>query len=66
MNRTHKLARGDHDGLSLRVAHQMQHAVNPPMAQSAARVRTRQGGMKSAIPASAGSETSTHSRAARR
>ena len=29
MNRTHKLARGDHDDLSQRVAHQMRDVINP-------------------------------------
>jgi hypothetical protein len=29
MTRTHKQARSDHDELSLRVAHQMQHAAHP-------------------------------------
>ena len=33
MSRTNKLARNDHDHLSLRVAHQMQHAVSSAMAQ---------------------------------
>jgi hypothetical protein len=32
MNRTRKLARSDHDDLSLRVAHEMQHADSPAMA----------------------------------
>jgi hypothetical protein len=33
MSRTHNLARSDHDHLSLRVAHQMQHAASSAMAQ---------------------------------
>jgi hypothetical protein len=33
MSRIHKLARSDHDHLSLRVAHQMQHAGSPAVAQ---------------------------------
>ena len=55
MNRTHKLMRGDHDGLSLRVAHQMQDAVNPSIAQDATAVRGIHGAMKSAILMGAGS-----------
>ena len=35
MNRTHKLARGDHDDLSQRVAHQMRGVGNPALAQRA-------------------------------
>jgi hypothetical protein len=35
MNRTHKLARGDHDDLSQRVAHQMRGVGNPALAQGA-------------------------------
>ena len=35
MNRTQKLARGDHDNLSQRVAHQMRGVVNPAFVQSA-------------------------------
>ena len=35
MNRTHKLARGDHDDLSQRVAHQMRDVINPALAPCA-------------------------------